>query len=263
MKVSTAAEYIRSLLQRGRYTFTIHEADQALGGRSKALDVLLLQQKQGWLFMPTRGFYVIIDPQHQSLGTLPLEWYFDDWAVYQQCQYYIGGLSAAMLHGASHQKPQQGQVMVNRQLPAIVHHAHRVVLFYSKTIATSAWEQRKSPAGYYHLSTPAMTAYDLLRYPRACPTLDLAATVLTELGEAITRDGLAHLVDLGGEMAILQRLGWLLDYVGWEEKTDRLAACLRSQRLVWRPLRQDIPTEHHAREKKWHMIVNAEIEADL
>ncbi len=263
MKVSSAAEYIRSLLQRGRYTFTIAEAEQLLGGRRKALDVLLRQQKQGWLFMPTRGFYVIIDPQHQALGVLPLEWYIDDWATALPCQYYIGGLSAALLHGASHQKPQQGQVMVDRQLPPIVHNGHCVVLFYKKAILPDAWEQRKSPAGYYHLSTPAMTAYDLLRYPKACPSLDLAATVLTELGEAITADGLGQLLDLGGELAILQRLGWLLDHLGWEEKTRQLAARLQQQRVAWRPLRTDLPAEHSARDKKWHILVNAEIETDL
>jgi predicted transcriptional regulator of viral defense system len=130
MKVSSATEYIRALLQHGRYTFTIDDAEQELGGRRKALDALLRQQKQGWLFMPARGFYVIIDPQHQALGILPLEWYIDDLAAFHQCQYYIGGLSAALLHGASHQKPQQGQVMVDRRLPPMVHHAHRVIVLY-------------------------------------------------------------------------------------------------------------------------------------
>lgn len=263
MKVSSATEYIRSLLQRGRYTFTIDEAEIELGGRRKALDVLLRQQKQGWLFMPNRGFYVIIDAQHQAQGILPLEWYIDDWSVFLQCHYYIGGLSAAMLHGASHQKPQQWQVMVDRQLPPIAHHGHRVIMLYKKTILPGAWEQRKSPAGYYHLSTAAMTAYDLLRYPKACPSLDLATTVLMELGEVITTDGLAQLLEIGGDVAILQRLGWLFDHLGWDEKTHMLATRLQQQRMAWRRLRTDQPSGHSARDNKWHILVNAEIETDL
>lgn len=263
MKVSTAAEYIRLLLKHGRYTFTIDEAELMLGGHRKALDVLLRLNKDGWLFMPARGFYVIIDPQHQALGILPLEWYVDEWAAYLQCQYYIGGLSAAMLHGASHQKPQQGQVMLNRQQPAIIHNQHQVNLLYKKTIKPSYWEQKKSPAGYYHLSTPAMTAFDLLRYQNACPSLNLAATVLAELGEVIAADSLSQLVESGGEIAILQRLGWLLDFLGWEDKTNLLAERLKQLRLVWRPLRKDQSSEGCRRDKKWHIIVNAVIETDL
>ncbi|MEI7832449.1 MAG: type IV toxin-antitoxin system AbiEi family antitoxin [bacterium] len=263
MKVQTATEYIRSLLQRGRYTFTINEAEQALGGRRKALDVLLRQQTAGWLFVPTRGFYVIIDPQHQAQGILPLEWYIDDWATSLQCNYYIGGLSAAMLHGASHQKPQQQQVIIDRQLPPITHNMHRVLLFYKKTIPQGAWEQRKSSAGYYHLSTPAMTAYDILRYPKACPSLDLAATVLTELGEVINAEVLAQLLDFAGKIAVLQRLGWLLDHVGWDAITHQLSERLQQQRLVWRPLRKDMPIDGSVRDKKWHIIENAEVDADI
>jgi predicted transcriptional regulator of viral defense system len=263
MKMSSATEYIRTLLQHGRYTFTINEAEPVLGGRRKALDSLLRQQKNGWIFTPTRGFYVIIDPQHQGIGILPIEWYIDEWAESIQCEYYIGGLSAAMLHGASHQKPQQSQVITNQQMPSIIHNSHRVNLFYKKNILPGAWEKRKSSAGYFRISTPAMTAYDILRYSKACPSLNLAATILTELGEVITSDSLSQLLEYGGEIAVLQRLGWLLSNVGWDEKTDKLKACLQNQRLIWRGLRTDLPIDNCKRDHKWHIIINTEIDTDL
>ena len=92
--------------------------------------------------------------------------------------------------------------------------------------------------------------------------MDLAATVLQELGEKINLDSLAALVGLGAEVAVLQRLGWLLDYSGWSEKTGSLAERLRDKKMAWRPMRTDLPNDG-PRESKWRVIANAEIEADL
>jgi len=70
------------------------------------------------------------------------------------------------------------------------------------------------------------------------------------------------LVDSETEVATLQRLGWLLDYAGWSEKTGSLAERLRSKQMAWRPMRTDLPKDG-PREPKWRVIANAEIEPDL
>jgi hypothetical protein len=106
-----------------------------------------------------------------------------------------------------------------------------------------------------------MTAYDVLRYPRACPSLDLAATIMAELGDRIETERLARLADLDTETSVLQRLGWLLDATGWEKKTAPLAHCLQSRRRVWQPLRTDALREG-TRDARWHIIVNAKVEVE-
>jgi len=139
--------------------------------------------------------------------------------------------------------------------------AYRIDFFYKQQIVAGMWEQRKSPAGYYRVSTPEMTAYDLLRYPRACPSIDLAATILAELGERIEADRLSLLADLDTETSVLQRLGYLLDTTGWEKVTNSLAHRLQQRRCVWLPLRTDAPRDGE-RNKRWHIIVNAEVEVE-
>lgn len=262
MKVLHARDFILSRLERGRYTFTLGEAENAVGAGEKTRKALSRLAKQGWLFSPSKGFYVIIDPQHQSSGFLPVEWFVDDWMKHLGGQYYLGLLSAAMLHGASHQKPQQVQVVRDRVFADVDKGPYHISFFYKKVFPNDCCEQRQSPAGFFRISTPEMTAYDVLRYPKACPSLDLAATVLQELGEKINPEHLAALVDSGVEVATLQRLGWLLDYTGWPEKTNLLAERLRYKKMVWRPMRTDLPKDG-PRDPRWRVIANAEIEADL
>lgn len=262
MKVLHARDFILSKLERGRYTFSLGEAESVVGTGEKTRKALNRLAKQGWLFSPSKGFYVIIDPQHQGSGFLPVEWFIDDWMKHLGGHYYLGILTAAMLHGASHQKPQQVQVVRDKVFADMDKDPYHISFFYKKDIPGDCCEQRQTPAGFFKISTPEMTAYDILRYPKACPSLDLAATVLQELGEKISPDRLAALVDSGAEVAVIQRLGWLLDYTGWTEKTGSLAERLRDKQMVWRPMRTDMPKDG-PRELKWRVIANADIEADL
>jgi predicted transcriptional regulator of viral defense system len=262
MILQSARQFILQLLQRGYYTFTRAEIDQVTRGGDATAKALLRLQKQGWLFSPANGFYVIIDPQHQGSGYLPVEWFVEEWMHFAGGEYYVGLLTAAMLHGAAHHKPQVTQVVRDRRGTKLHKGAYRVDFYYKQSIDAIMWEQRKSPAGYFRISTPEMTAYDLLRYPRACPSLDLAATILAELGERIEAERLAQLTELATDTSVLQRLGWLLDATGWDEKTAPLAHRLQQQRRVWHPLRTDAPRTGE-RNTRWHIIENAEVEAEV
>lgn len=262
MRNGNASDFVLSRLAQGYYTFSLADAEHALGDGASARQAIYRLVRQGWLFSPSKGFYVIIDPQHRGTGFVPVEWFVNDWMRYLGGEYYVGLLSAAMQHGASHQKPQQVQIVSDKRPQLIEKGPYSIALFYKKSIPDDCCEQRTSPAGYYRISTPEMTAYDLLRYPKACPSLDLVATVLSELGERIDPGRLAALVDSDAAVAVLQRLGWLLDNTGWAEKTDLLAEGLQGKQMAWRAMRADLPKDG-PRDSRWRIIANAEIEADL
>lgn len=262
MIVPRAKDFVLSRLENGYYTFSRAEAEDAIGSGEKTQKALNRLAKQGWLFSPSRGFYVIIDPQHRGSGFLPVEWFIDDWMKYLGGRYYVGLLSAAMSHGASHQKPQQFQIVRDTEYRSIDKGPYHISFFYKKSIPDNCFEEKQSPAGYFRISTPEVTAYDIIRYPKACPSLDLAATLLQELGEKIDGERLAALVEPGSEVAVLQRLGWLLDYTGWSEKTCLLAQRLKEKKMIWRPLRTDLPKDG-PRDHRWRIVGNTDIEVDL
>ena len=134
MKVVRARDYVLSRLERGHYTFSLADAESVVGAGEKTRKALSRLAEQGWLFSPGKGFYVIIDPQHQGSGFLPVEWFIDDWMSFLGGHYYLGMLTAAMLHGASHQKPQQVQIVRDRVFEDIDEDPYHISFFYKKAI---------------------------------------------------------------------------------------------------------------------------------
>ena len=102
----SAGQYIEDLLGHGRYTFQRTEAQQRLKTASMTTYMALHRLvKAGRLIMPRSGFYVIVDPQHRSSGTLPPEWFIHDLMKDLGRPYYVGLLSAAQLYGAAERSP--------------------------------------------------------------------------------------------------------------------------------------------------------------
>lgn len=263
MKNGRAMEYLVQLLKEGRHTFTRNDAQHALGKSGMNLYMALRRlQKSHWLASPVHGFYTIVDPEHQGYGAIPPEWIVDDLANYLSANYYVSTLSAAMFHGASHQRPQRFQIVACRQIRNVNRNGYHMDFFHKKIIHDSACEKMKCPAGYFRVSTPEMTAYDLVAYGSACPSLDLAATVFVELGTKIRPDRLAVLSDQGCERAILQRVGWLLDNTGWKDKTDPLAKKIVANGCSWRRLKPDV-VHRGTRNERWRILENVNIEPDI
>ncbi len=261
--MSSGEDFVKQLLKRGRYSFTLPEAGEKLGKQGPALNLALQRlKKAGWIAPVSRGFYVALDVQHQAGGMLDPAWFVDDWARHMRMAYYVGGLSAAERHGAAHQRPMQFQVFGDRQVRDVRQPELHMATFYKRNLAVTPTITLKSPAGYFLVSTPEATAGDLVTYHRCCPSLDHAATVLVELAEVMDPRRLADLPSQGFSLPALQRLGWLLDHVKWPEKAERLHAKLNRNALNWVPLESRLPCKGR-RSDRWRVIENTDIQPDI
>ncbi len=65
------------------------------------------------------GFFVIIPLEYAATGLIPPEWFIGDLMEYIGQPFYVGLLSAAVFHGAAHQRPQQFQVVTTKPLREI------------------------------------------------------------------------------------------------------------------------------------------------
>lgn len=261
-KRNTGIEFVRRLLRRGRGTFSRQDAAQELGNGSSLSNKLARLEASGWIMPVGRGFYAIVEPGNQAFGFAPPQMFLDDWARHRGIQYYVGGISAAEIHGAAHQRPQTYQVVVDRTLRAFEYGDLRLFFFQKKPITDRMWMQKTVPAGYLRVSTPEVTAYDLLFLPKACRSLSRVATVLVELGEVLKAPGLAALCGMGCETIPLQRLGWLLDHTGWEALTGKLRDVLQRRKPQWRRLEPQLP-EQGRRNARWRIIENTQVEPDV
>ena len=129
--------------------------------------------------------------------------------------YYVGLLKAAELHGATHQAVMEFQVVSTKRLPKIRAGRKLIVFYFRKNVEalTAGTEGRKTDTGSMPISSAALTALDLLRYPQASGGIDNVATVLSDLGQRIDPEQLGTLSALV-ERPVVQRLGYLLEHLG-------------------------------------------------
>lgn len=255
------ADWVDDQQARGHYTFTRAAADASMSRSASALTLALgrLVRKRR-LYAPRRGFYVIVPTEYREVGAPPVPWFVDDLMRFEERPYYVGLLSAADLFGAAHHAPQRFQVVTNRVLRPFTSGRERVEFTMNLGAASVPVIERKTATGTMRVSTPAGTALDLVRYVHECGGLDNVAVVLSELAEAIEPDALAACVP-HAEAAVAQRLGWLLSYLG----RTALAECVDQVLLAprwWVPLTPGAAEAGYARDARWRVVVNTEIEVE-
>jgi predicted transcriptional regulator of viral defense system len=268
---SALASYTSRLLSAGRVVFSDSDAVEALGvSRGAFLDAAERLQRRHYLINPRRGFYVVVPPQYASWGAPPPSWYIDDLLGHEQRPYYVALLKAAELHGATHQAVMEFQVITNKRLPKIRAGRTLIVFYYRKDIAAVAGgvEGRKTDTGSMKVSSPELTALDLVRYPRAAGGADNMATVLADLGPKIEPKKLATL-SAATERSVVQRLGHLLDRLGQKERTGPMLDALSQRAPVpWIELDRsaakdpDFTPPPQERDERWRIIVRRPPEVD-
>lgn len=259
------AGWIRGLQARGRYSFTRDEAAETFGrpdiGLTKALGRLTRKQR---IVSPRRGFYVIVPAEFAVPGAPPADWFIDDLMAYIGRPYYVGLLTAAAYHGAAHQQPQQFQVVAEVPLRPV--RVGRTKVTFVKKTGIDAWpvERINTSTGTMAISTPEVTALDLVRYASTAGHLSHVATVLAELAETIDPRTLAGVVaQTGVELTVVQRLGHLLESVGRVETVAPLLSWLDEQSPRTVRLRPGCAAMDAPIDMRWRVRINATVESDL
>jgi len=268
---SALSSHIASLLSAGQVVFTSKQVEQALGlGRGAFLDAAERLQRRKALIRPRQGLYVAVPPQFASWGAPPPSWYIDALMRHEQQPYYVGLLKAAELHGATHQAVMEFQIITGKRMPKIKAGRNLIVFYYRKDIAAvdAGIEDRKTDTGKMKISSPALTALDLLRYPQAAGGIDNVVTVLADLAEKISPAQLAALSD-AAERSVVQRLGHLLDRLGHADLANPMHAALMARGMApWTELDRhevrdpDFTPEPRERDDRWHVIVRRTPEVD-
>ncbi|MBM3468954.1 MAG: hypothetical protein FJX71_05945 [Alphaproteobacteria bacterium] len=260
---SRLIDYIYDLRKQGKYLFLKEEAARALNISEnailKSISRLLKKKKIGYL---KKGLYQIIPEEYAHMGSLPPEWFMADLMAHLQVPYYIGLLTAASFHGASHQAPQVFQVICKRIIPDILTESLNIRFYYSKDLSVIPTQDLKTPAGYVKVSTPEGTALDLLRYLHQSGHLNHVTTILTELADSMDPQKLAQASERLS-IRYAQRLGYILDYLGYDAVAEPLHNLVMEKMMRYIPLRPDSPAQGTEKNTKWHILINEEIEPDL
>jgi predicted transcriptional regulator of viral defense system len=264
MDKKTVKDFIDQLQSHGRYSFEKQELLENLKISPDGVRVALSRlSKMGRIAMIHHGFYIIIPLEYRESKILPPLWFIDHLMKFLRLPYYVGLLSAAALYGAAHQQPQEFQTVTTKQLHPIHVRGLTIKFITKKHIPNqSGLKQLKTETGHVWVSEPELTAIDLLSYLNHAGGLNHAATVLAELGEKIRPVKLTSIAKKEASPATIQRLGYILDYVGWSDKTEKVARLVPSQkssRILLAPWKEKGSAGFN---EKWSIFVNQEVEVD-
>ena len=257
-----AYNVITGLVARGRYHFTSSELRLALGvSDAAARQALSRLAAKGEIVSPARGFYVIVPPGYRRIGCLPADQFVPALMEYWGVCYYVGLLSAAQYHGAAHHRPQEFQVVVKKNRPAIECGGVRIVFVARRNLSAVPVERFNNPRGTILVSTMEATAFDLVGYMHRSGGLDRVAGVLSEFGEVMDPE---CLIEASRSSSILwaQRLGYLLERVGAGDRAAELKIHVRKQARNYTKLLPGVDAEGASRSRDWRLLVNATFEAD-
>jgi predicted transcriptional regulator of viral defense system len=262
-RTASLPAFVDALQARGRYTFTRAEALGVLGASEAALK-LAARRLVGKhrLAMPRRGFFVIVPLEYSAAGAPPASWFVDDLMTFEQAGYYLGLLSAAAVHGAGHEQPQEVQVVTDHQLRPATAGRNRLRFFLKRDVARTPTEAQRTETGTLRVSTPEATAFDLVRYAANLGGLSAVASVLSELAERLDPNRLAEAAALGVQLSVVQRAGYLLDRVGANDKTGPLADWLAAQRPRRALLRAGPGPRRGRADARWAVLENEAVEVE-
>ncbi|MBN2108770.1 MAG: type IV toxin-antitoxin system AbiEi family antitoxin [Deltaproteobacteria bacterium] len=258
------SSWVDSVQSKGRYFFTSDQAIKELQATKSSFNnaSLRLANKKR-IARLYRGFYIIIPLEYANTGMLPPDWFIADLMNHIKKPYYVSLLSAATLHGAAHQQPQEFQVITTDSVRKIELGNLAIQFFVKKNFDLSRTSQVKTQTGYMAVSTPEMTALDLVCYARQIGGLDRVLTVFQELGEALDADKLAAAAQAVNNLSYAQRLGWLLEQAGFNAQTEKLAQWIKEKKPLPARLDPSLAVKGARKNDRWSLLINTTIEGDL
>lgn len=263
MAAITVENWVDGQQARGRYTFL---REQAIGGSGlspesvkKGLQRLVHRTR---VLKVKDYFYVIVPLEYQSSGAPPVSWLVHDLMAAMKLPYYVGLLSAAAQYGASHQQPQEFQVITDRSVRPLSVGRARIRFFASKFVAKAAAAEIKTPTGKMRVATAETTAVDLVRFIRAAGHLGNVATVLAELTPSLDPKKLLAAVRLVEDVPNARRLGYLLDHLRARATAEPIHVWVERQSCRPIPLQSGRSVKDAVENRRWRVLVNQSIEVD-
>lgn len=260
------SEYMVDLLGTEQYAFSWEELTAEVPKTEAALkNELARLVKKKEIVNLRAGFYIIIPPRYRSYGKLPVELYIERLFAHLKKPYYLAFYSAATFHGASHQQIQQDYLITKvPNMPDVIKGPIHLKVFAASTWPKKNIVQKKSDAGYFKISSPALTAADLIHYQTKVGGLNRVFTTLEELTETITPNDMQDLLDWYPHVSTIQRLGYLLEQINvGHEGIQHISQYLRQHRHFPVLLSPKKGQKAGSTGNFWKVDVNVKIQSDL
>jgi predicted transcriptional regulator of viral defense system len=191
---------------------------------------------------------------------IPASHFIDDMMKFLSREYYVGLYSAAALHGAGHQQPMEFQAVIKKPPLRKIKSNKLIINFYT----TGKWDdeqivEKKTESGYIKVSSPELTAFDLISHHKKIGGLNRAIPVLEDLTE-IMKSSKLKVAATGQKLAIIQRLGYILDEIDQYHLAESLQKVLRRKKPRKTPLSLSQRNREGNYNERWKLIINTTLD---
>jgi predicted transcriptional regulator of viral defense system len=260
------AEYIKQLQSFEEYSFSWGEMLSSCNAPEPTLRkelTRLVERKE--IVKLRKGFYLIIPPRYQNLGKIPLQLYVDKLFKFLERDYYVGLFTAAAVHGASHQRIQQDYIItVPPTIRDIDQGKSKLRFLKTENLPDKNIIERKSDAGMYKISSPALTALDLVHYHTKIGGINRMLANLEEISQEISIQDLNELLSWYPHKSTLQRFGYLMEQLEARESIPNEVFKILQKEPFYSVLLTPKKNEKAGKTgNRWKVDVNIELESDI
>lgn len=205
-------------------------------------------------------------PEYSERGILPPPLFVNELMTFLDKPYYAGLLSAAAMHGAGHQQPQEFFLVTVKPAMRQIQCKGVLINFITKSnMPQTGLEQRKTDTGFITVSGPELTALDLVQFENRIGGLNRVTTVLEELVEKLDATRLKEfLTKTNVATAYLQRFGFILgEALAMQKLAGVVDVHLQSKEYYRIALKPDAPKTGYRMDKRWKVFVNTTLESDF
>ncbi len=225
-----AAKFIDARLAAGYVAFSLSELVEETGlSIIAARNQLLRLVSRIVRVSRTQQFFLIVAPEHRAMGTPPPAWWLDDYFAWLGHRYYLALQSAAGTYGSNPQALQVTQVMTDGPRREIEVGRIRVRFFVKRGIERTPTRPLANAFAPIRVSTPAATAFDLVRYAAQIGGIGRVVETLVPLLPLIHPPDLKRVLEAENEKATAQRLGYIIETAGKPELASVIHDWLPSQ----------------------------------
>ncbi|MFC1569085.1 type IV toxin-antitoxin system AbiEi family antitoxin [bacterium] len=245
-------------MKQGRFTFTLEEVAQVFSKQHQTLHMAMRRLVRMERVTRVRnGFYVII-PVH--LGKPPCPLFIHDLMRFLNRSYYLGLTSASSFYTIESQIPQVWTVMTSKPTLRTIYLNDCSISFILKNeMPQTGIQMHNMESGSLHVSSPILTALDLIQYQRQSGGFNRIVEMIVNLSPLMTSKDLQHVLINKFPDTVLQRFGYICDTIlNRSDLREIIYDYLKNKSLHAVSLSPSAKTRSGVIHKIWQIIENVD-----
>jgi len=220
-------------------------------------------RRKNEIISPAHGLWIPIPPEYMTWGAPPAIDIIDILMKHSKVNYYIGWLSAAEFHGASHHAPQVFQVAVSRSIRQKIIGRSKLQFFRRENIKIIPIIKIESKSGTVQVSSRESTLLDIANDIKIVGGIDNAANLIIELCEAEKPD-IAVVIKIADNYPVtaVRRLGFLMETFTNILDLSKLEKYCDRRKTVISILDPQVQSTGFIN-TKWNIKINREVSPDV